>query len=183
MSWTDERVEQLKKLWAEGLSASQIAAQLGGVSRNAVIGKVHRLHLPGRAKSGGSRSPRAKRPTVATQRTGFTASRTTSAAARPAPTRTGGGGGGGAAATVMKADVDAIAIEELDTRPIEDVVVPISKQLKLIELTEATCKWPIGDPMVDGFHFCGNDCDEASPYCTYHSKLAYQPTSERRRAR
>ena len=54
MNWTDERVEKLKKLWSEGLSASQIAAQLGGVSRNAVIGKVHRLSLPGRAKAGGT---------------------------------------------------------------------------------------------------------------------------------
>ena len=54
MNWTDERVEKLKKLWSEGLSASQIAAQLGGVSRNAVIGKVHRLNLPGRAKAGGT---------------------------------------------------------------------------------------------------------------------------------
>jgi GcrA cell cycle regulator len=181
MSWTDERVEQLKKLWAEGLSASQIAAQLGGVSRNAVIGKVHRLHLPGRAKSGGSRSPRAKRPTVATQRTGFTAPRTASTSSRPTPTRSGGGGA--AAATVMKTDVDAVAMQEIDTRPIEDVVVPISKKLKLIELSETTCKWPVGDPMMDGFHFCGNDSDESAPYCTYHSKLAYQPSSERRRAR
>ena len=50
MSWTEERVETLKKLWSEGLSASQIATTLGGVSRNAVIGKVHRLKLPGRVK-------------------------------------------------------------------------------------------------------------------------------------
>ncbi len=57
MNWTDERVEKLKKLWSEGLSASQIAAQLGGVSRNAVIGKVHRLSLPGRAKAGGTATP------------------------------------------------------------------------------------------------------------------------------
>ena len=63
MNWTDERVEKLKKLWAEGLSASQIAAQLGGVSRNAVIGKVHRLNLPGRAKAGGTQTAaRPKRP-------------------------------------------------------------------------------------------------------------------------
>ncbi len=55
MNWTDERVERLKKLWSEGLSASQIAAQLGGVSRNAVIGKVHRLNLPGRAKQAAAR--------------------------------------------------------------------------------------------------------------------------------
>ena len=51
LSWTDERVELLKKLWSEGLSASQIAGRLGmGVTRNAVIGKVHRLNLSGRAQ-------------------------------------------------------------------------------------------------------------------------------------
>ena len=55
MAWTEERVELLKKLWAEGLSASQIAGRLGGVTRNAVIGKVHRLGLAGRATSSRSR--------------------------------------------------------------------------------------------------------------------------------
>ena len=59
MSWTDERVELLKKLWSDGLSASQIAAELGGITRNAVIGKVHRLGLSGRAKSASSRRRRA----------------------------------------------------------------------------------------------------------------------------
>ena len=58
MMWTDERVELLKKLWADGLSASQIAAELGGITRNAVIGKVHRLGLSGRAKSPSSTAPR-----------------------------------------------------------------------------------------------------------------------------
>jgi GcrA cell cycle regulator len=62
MSWTDERVELLKKLWADGLSASQIAAELGGITRNAVIGKVHRLGLSGRAKSSSSTSPRPRKP-------------------------------------------------------------------------------------------------------------------------
>ena len=62
MGWTEERVELLKKLWADGLSASQIAAQLGGVTRNAVIGKVHRLGLSGRAKSPSSMVPRARKP-------------------------------------------------------------------------------------------------------------------------
>ncbi len=61
MSWTEERVETLKRMWGEGQSASQIAKELGGVTRNAVIGKVHRLSLPGRAKSGGSSASRAKR--------------------------------------------------------------------------------------------------------------------------
>jgi GcrA cell cycle regulator len=177
MSWTDERVEQLTKLWADGLSASQIAAQLGGVSRNAVIGKVHRLHLPGRAKSGGSRAPRAKRPATTTRT--YTSRAGTSAPRNPS-TR---GSGSGAAATALNTDVDAVAFQEVDIRPIEDVVVPISKKLKLVELGENTCKWPIGDPMADDFHFCGNDSADSAPYCKYHSKLAYQPTSERRRSR
>jgi GcrA cell cycle regulator len=61
MSWTDERVELLKKLWSEGLSASQIAGELGGITRNAVIGKVHRLGLSGRAKAPSSAVPRPRK--------------------------------------------------------------------------------------------------------------------------
>lgn len=174
MSWTDERVERLKKLWADGLSASQIAAQLGGVSRNAVIGKVHRLNLPGRAKSGGQSSVRTKRATTAPRApayAGRTAAQTTRTASRS---------GGGAA---LKQAVDAVAVEELDTRPVEEVVVPISRRLTLVELSERTCKWPIGDPLQEGFHFCGNDSGDASPYCSYHAKLAFQPSSERKRVR
>src|SRR6266436_7579726 len=61
MSWNDERVETLKRLWAEGLSASHIATELGGITRNAVIGKVHRLGISGRAKSPSSAGPRKAR--------------------------------------------------------------------------------------------------------------------------
>ncbi|WP_394690859.1 GcrA family cell cycle regulator [Hoeflea sp.] len=174
MNWTDERVEKLTKLWADGLSASQIAAQLGGVSRNAVIGKVHRLNLPGRAKSGGQSSVRTKRTTAAPRAPAY--------AGRNAAqtTRTVSRSSGGAA---LKQDVDAVAAEDLDTRPMEDVVVPISRRLTLVELSERTCKWPIGDPLLDGFHFCGNDSCDGSPYCSYHAKLAFQPSSERRRTR
>jgi len=62
MTWTDERVESLKKMWGDGLSASQIAAELGGITRNAVIGKVHRLGLSGRAKSPSSGASRPRKP-------------------------------------------------------------------------------------------------------------------------
>ena len=171
MSWTDERVDRLKKLWADGLSASQIAAELGGVSRNAVIGKVHRLNLPGRAKSGGSSASRAKRVSSAS-RGGYAAR---SGATRSIP-RTRG-------ATALKPDIIADAVAEIDTRPVEDVVVPIFRKLPLTELTEKTCKWPIGDPLQDDFYFCGAECDEGSPYCSYHSKLAFQPTADRKRVR
>lgn len=169
MNWTDERVEKLTKLWADGLSASQIAAQLGGVTRNAVIGKVHRLNLPGRAKSGGG-SPRPKRQPSAPR----TAS---SFNARPAAPRAVSRGG---AAPALRADADFEV--QLNHEP-HDVVVPISRKLALTELTERTCKWPVGDPMHEDFHFCGNDSDENTPYCKYHARLAFQPSAERRRAR
>jgi GcrA cell cycle regulator len=177
MNWTDERVEKLKKLWAEGLSASQIAAQLGGVSRNAVIGKVHRLCLPGRAKAGGSTATaRAKRPapSAAPRAPNYTASRIT---ATRTVTRTAG-------ATVMKEEVEIGEIENQEAAPAgNNVVVPMSRRLVLTQLTDRTCKWPIGDPMKEEFHFCGNDSPDTSPYCTFHAKLAYQPSGERRRAR
>lgn len=179
MNWTDERVEKLKKLWAEGLSASQIAAQLGGVSRNAVIGKVHRLNLPGRAKAGGTQTAaRPKRPAPAAPRPAapFQARAVTPrAVARPA------------AAAKDDMDMDPAFEAETEQLPVpangNNVVIPMSRKLELTQLTERTCKWPIGDPLNDDFHFCGNESPDNSPYCTYHQRLAYQPSAERRRMR
>ncbi|MFD2652125.1 GcrA family cell cycle regulator [Brucella rhizosphaerae] len=183
MNWTDERVELLKKLWNEGLSASQIAAQLGGVSRNAVIGKVHRLKLSGRGKTT-TAAPRSKKVN------------TVAAAPRPAATQTNGSSRPQATTTIRTATVThtvgatalqmeyvADAVTERVVRPTSDVVVPISRKLTLLQLSERTCKWPIGDPLNEDFHFCGSESGESSPYCGYHSKLAFQPTAERRRAR
>jgi GcrA cell cycle regulator len=175
MNWTDERVEKLKKLWSEGLSASQIAAQLGGVSRNAVIGKVHRLSLPGRAKAGGgsvatNRAAAPKRATSAPRAPNFASRVVTKTVARPV------------GSTALKEEVEVEAYEEMEFRPASNVVVPISRRLGLTELTERTCKWPVGDPLKDDFHFCGCEARDASPYCGYHAKLAYQPVHDRRRA-
>lgn len=171
MNWTDERVEKLKKLWSEGLSASQIAAQLGGVSRNAVIGKVHRLSLPGRAKAGGTATAaRAQKRNTSAPRAPNYASRV----ATRTVTRQQG-------ATMLKEEVEIDTVNEIEYRPASNVVVPISRRLGLTELTERTCKWPVGDPLKDDFHFCGNDSPDASPYCGYHQRMAYQPVHERRR--
>lgn len=187
MNWTDERVELLKKLWSEGLSASQIAAQLGGVSRNAVIGKVHRLKLSGRGKTT-TAAPRSKKPApapVAAPRSATTSNVSSmsaaSASASPAAPRATVMKSSGSAA--LQADILADAVAEPIIRSNENVVVPISRHLTLLQLTERTCKWPIGDPLHDDFHFCGHESGESSPYCSYHSKLAFQPTAERRRAR
>ncbi|MDJ0612405.1 MAG: GcrA family cell cycle regulator [Rhizobiaceae bacterium] len=155
MSWTEERVALLSKLWADGLSASQIAGELGGVTRNAVIGKVHRLGLSGRAKPASSSAKRVKRP-----RSTYNSKPRTNSRNGLGPRETG--------------------TQNLRTI-VEDLTAPESKKLSLVELTEKTCKWPEGDPATDDFHFCGNKTKEEAPYCEYHCKLAYQQNIDRRR--
>ncbi len=161
MSWTDDRVEQLKKLWEAGLSASQIAAELGNVTRNAVIGKVHRLGLSGRAKSPSSAAPRPRkvRPAQHMMRISRPVSR-----------------GNTALAHVYEVEVEADPIAF-------DNVVPMSQRLSLLELTEATCHWPVGDPGSADFFFCGGKSISGLPYCAHHSRVAYQPAGDRRRDR
>src|SRR5664279_317299 len=159
VSWTDDRVEQLKKLWEAGLSASQIAAELGNITRNAVIGKVHRLGLSGRAKSPSSSAPRQRkvRPAQQMMRINRPVSRGNTALAH---------------AFDMEMEPDPIAY---------DNVVPMSQRLSLLELNEATCHWPIGDPSSSEFFFCGGKALASLPYCAHHSRIAYQPASDRRR--
>ncbi len=170
MNWTDERVEQLRKLWTEGLSASQIALQLGGVSRNAVIGKVHRLKLTGRGRATGVTTRTKKAPKAAPIRP---------ATSRPAPS--------GRPVTVGATALRIDAAPEFEVvhalAPLTEIPAPVLKKLKLVELSERTCKWPVGDPLSEDFHFCGNESGESGPYCRYHARIAYQPTSERKRLR
>jgi GcrA cell cycle regulator len=85
-------------------------------------------------------------------------------------------------ATMLKEEIEIETVEEMDYVPAANVVVPISRRLGLTELTERTCKWPVGDPLKDDFYFCGCDSPDSSPYCNYHQRLAYQPVSERRKA-
>src|SRR6187397_2355649 len=122
ITWTDDRVELLKRLWAEGLSASQIAGELGGITRNAVIGKVHRLGLSGRAKSPSSSAPRVRKPRSHMLRV-----------SRPSMR--------GNSALALAYDLEPLAEPELI-----DNVIPIGQRRTLLELTEDTCRWPIGDP-------------------------------------
>ncbi|MGD0721527.1 MAG: GcrA family cell cycle regulator [Roseiarcus sp.] len=169
MSWTDDRVEMLRQLWLDGKSASQISTELGlGVTRNAVIGKVHRLGLSGRAKSPSATLPRIRqRPAVA--------SRTTIAA------RTSGGG-----QIVQGNTALAIALDPaIETKPVyhEDVVVPMSLRVTIVDLKESMCRWPLGDPSTPDFRYCGAQSAAAGPYCGHHGRMAYQPAQDRRRER
>jgi GcrA cell cycle regulator len=165
-TWTDERVELLKKLWSDGLSASQIAAEFGGITRNAVIGKVHRLGLSGRAKAPSSSAsrPRKPRPPAHFMRPPRPASRgNTALAHRAAP----------------HYDLEP----EPEPEPeFLDNVIPIGQRCSILQLTEATCHWPVGDPGSPEFFFCGGKAVD-SPYCGYHARIAYQPLHDRRRDR
>jgi GcrA cell cycle regulator len=160
MGWTEERVAELKKLWAEGHSASQIAKRLGSVTRNAVIGKVHRLGLSGRATPSRpvKRPPRLARPKP--QHMPRQARADGSMPARePAPL------------------VETEAFVEPQRLPNGDMV-------SVLTVKDSMCKWPIGDPAEQTFGFCGRASDGASPYCAEHARVAFQPAKKReRRAR
>ncbi|WMT87634.1 GcrA cell cycle regulator [Pelagibacterium sp. 26DY04] len=184
MTWTDERVALLKKLWMEGLSASQIAAELsGGVTRNAVIGKVHRLKLSARAKPA-SVTPRAKAPRPAAPRRPSAPSgpRGTASAAASAVSqrRTTSAPTMGATALKIDAEMEMEAVVET-TAKVAELFIPVEERISLLQLTEKTCKWPIGDPMSSEFHFCGRDSDEGKPYCEFHSRRAYHQIDRRKR--
>jgi GcrA cell cycle regulator len=163
--WTDERVELLKKLWADGLSASQIAGEFGGITRNAVIGKVHRLGLSGRAKAP-SAAPRQRKPRPAGH---FI--RTSRPVAR--------------GNTALAHDLSLLFEEHVqEAEPELENIIPIGQRVSIMQLTEATCHWPIGDPGSPDFAFCGGKTVAAGmPYCGYHSRIAYQPAQDRRRDR
>ena len=158
MAWTEDRVEILKKLWAEGLSASQIAKQLGGVTRNAVIGKVHRLGLSGRATP--SRPQRRTVTRTARPRQTSTATRPRN---KPSAPRT----------PVVKAAPPP--------PPLEAEKMANGEYATVLTLKESICKWPIGDPAETTFRFCGRKSGPGQAYCEAHAAMAFQPASKRRR--
>jgi GcrA cell cycle regulator len=189
MSWTDERVETLKSMWAEGKSASQIAKELGGVTRNAVIGKVHRLGLSNRAGD----SPGEAAPGHAAAETalpgGFAEPAAASEvdepdaaeAARPAPGAqppVPGRPRPAAGQPLPPQPANAEMSEETLANLAE--VAKKAKRLTLMQLTERTCKWPVGDPATDDFWFCGLPATAGKPYCETHVGVAFQPMSSRR---
>ena len=152
MAWTDERVELLKTLWAEGLSAAQIANKMGGVTRNAVIGKVHRLGLSGRAAP--AKPQRGCGPSMER--------REETVAAKPA-----------------RQENFKPVIPEPDS--IAPLVLDSGDRMTVATIKNNMCKWPIGDPAKDDFHFCGQAAGTGKSYCAYHARLAFQPPQRRER--
>lgn len=195
MSWTDERVETLKRMWNEGQSASQIAKELGGVTRNAVIGKVHRLGLsnrvggkededegtPAPAPAQAAKPEPVQRPEPAPRPEQARPAAPAAAAQAPASNVT--------PLPVRKAIIPAgqplppqPSLNEISPEALASVreVEKRARKLTLMELTERTCKWPIGDPATDDFWFCGLPSLPGKPYCEAHVGVAFQPMSARR---
>lgn len=192
MSWTDDRVETLKKMWGEGQSASQIAKELGGVTRNAVIGKVHRLGLSNRttagatakvepgAKAAPKTEPKGKPATVEPEQEAVPSKPEMKTEPAISPH------------TVRPARNQIIpAGQPLPPQPSANEISPEAlakvneiekkaKKLTLMELTERTCKWPVGDPATEDFWFCGLPVKQGKPYCEAHVGVAFQPMSARR---
>ena len=158
MSWTDARIEMLRTGWEQGLTASQIAEQLGeGISRNAVIGKAHRLGLKAR--------PSPVKGGEATIAAVAVASVAKPVIAAPPPA----------------APRPPVAVRK-PTRPL---VAAKPAKTSLLDLSEKICKWPIGHPGESDFHFCGKPSNTGFPYCNDHCLLAYQaqlPRRDRNRA-
>lgn len=193
MSWTDERVETLKKMWSEGQSASQIAKELGGVTRNAVIGKVHRLGLSNRV--GGAPEPVKERVDPAPKPEAKPAAAAKPAQPAPKPAAP--------ANSARPEPMPAQAAQPAQRKPLVSAGQPLppqpsageispealasvreiekkARRLTLMELTERTCKWPIGDPATEDFWFCGLGAQPGKPYCEAHVGVAFQPMSSRR---
>ncbi len=147
--WTPERIEQLRNCVTSGLSCSQIAAEIG-VTRNAVIGKIHRLGLsPGRpAAPARSCPPRARPPRLSPQRQFL---------------------------RLMLTQAPSVAGEEAEPAPVENM-----QRCSLLELAPGKCRWPVGDPCTADFAYCGNEAVAGFSYCGGHARLAYRAPARRR---
>ena len=140
MSWTEEKVEKLKELWTKGYTASQISEMLGDTTRNAVIGKSHRLNLEARAPSKQTSYSSSKQEVRVTKRVAQPMSR--------------------------KSKFQSILL---------DKNFEAEKPTSLENLTDTTCKWPIGHPNEEKFYFCGRKPEGEFPYCKLHVLYAFQP--------
>ncbi len=198
MSWTDQRIDQLKSLWEKGLTASQIADELGGVSRNAVIGKAHRLGLKSRPSPVKANEPDKK---VAPKKPSATPAKPVAAAPamRPRPAAAP------APAIAPRADGEPVAEPKVSSMPRivsigpggfmrqgpGDQQAPIppapprrlvpakpspemADKTSLLDLNERVCRWPMGHPGEADFHFCGVAVNPGFPYCVEHCGRAYQ---------
>ena len=202
MAWTEERVKRLTVLWKSGSSASKIAIELGeGVSRNAVIGKIHRLGLSERGTGSNASGPKKIKETIkdknlskdedlkvsqleniseiSSQRKGKKRGRKPSIKnLNKTENKSIHGSNAIENSSFETGDID----NEIDKISLANMIEIEKKarKLSLLELTEKTCKWPIGDPATSEFWFCGHPSEQGKPYCETHISIAFQPIANKR---
>ena len=204
MAWTPDRVEALKKMWSDGHSASQIASDLGGVTRNAVIGKIHRLGLSNRGtgiqkdknenlkqetaskSTNGSinetlNTNKTKKRSTKQKKASINLTQSIKETPKPVPKNVNKP----IIFTANQPLPPQPSTSEISEETLKNVksIEKKSKKLSLMELTERTCKWPIGDPATDKFWFCGHIAEPGKPYCETHIEIAFQPVASRRERR
>lgn len=196
MSWTDERIDRLKSMWEKGLTASQIADELGGVSRNAVIGKAHRLGLKSRPSPVKANETDAKPAPAAAKAKPKAAEKVAPRAAAPAQPERAPAAAAPAAPVAPRPQSDMPKIVSIgpggfmrqgpgdQQAPIPPApprrLVPakpspeIADKTSLLDLSDKVCRWPMGHPGEPDFHFCGVAVNPGFPYCVEHCGRAYQ---------
>jgi GcrA cell cycle regulator len=199
MSWTDERIERLKELWSKGMTASQIADELGSVSRNAVIGKAHRLGLQSRPSPVKPNEPAGKTQREAVEDSPFEEAPAPVEAA-PAPEAAAPAAEPAEAAPKPAAPQPRIVSvgpggflrqgpgdqqPPIPPAPPRRLVpakpsAEVANKTSLLDLNEKICKWPLGHPGEPDFHFCGRPANPGFPYCVDHCGVAYQAQLPRR---
>jgi GcrA cell cycle regulator len=196
MSWTDERIEQLKQMWQAGKTASQIADELGGVSRNAVIGKAHRLGLQSRPSPvrPGEGESEAEERSIAAPEPKATAP---APEPKPAPVEAKPAAPGAPAPAQPEVAVRSIGpggFQRQNPHEQQSPIPPapprrlvpaklsadVADKTGLLDLNDRICKWPLGHPGEPDFHFCGNPVNPGFPYCLEHCSVAYQAQLPRR---
>ena len=205
MAWTPDRVEILTTMWMEGKSASLIAKELGGVTRNAVIGKVHRLGLSNRNLSQKNNISKNKSTTheiknkAKKKESVLDLSDNTISKVEGLKNKINSKSNLNIEKNNYKKNEDKKKelFEHIDSLDSENISSEIndeflknvktiekkSKKLSLMELTERHCKWPIGDPATDKFWFCGLSSEPGKPYCETHIELAFQPITSKKERR
>ena len=193
MAWSDERVAILKKMWLDGNSASEIAKELGDITRNAVIGKVHRLGLSNRSTNA-SRAVAGVDKTVKSVKKGRPAKIDKEPKKRGRPQKIKeprdfhetiaekGKSSTSTGALKRANDTKPEVVSDLSEETLKNLhkIEMKSKKISLMDLTERTCKWPIGDPATETFWFCGHEAEPGKPYCKTHISIAFQPITQRR---
>ncbi len=178
MTWTKERINLLVDLWLSGKSASNVAKEIGNVSRNAVIGKVHRLGIANRVNVKKTSQSHKNDPDKI--RTRIDKPQKTLKKRNPL------NHSDIYKEQTLKTKISSVKIHH-PPRPYGKQIVlardpnaPIQlKKLSLFELKENNCRWPSGDPKSNDFHFCGCPTEGNTPYCAYHARIAYAQTSKR----